>query len=139
MSGRSASSPSATSTLVFDWRGADESCYGVRGMDPLDDPFTAGFDSPELHEAQRRAHWERAFGSPPPERRPDSEAPPVNQEWIDGLLDGGLSQETADLAFRHVMTYPSWTLAYERAAYTRYLATLDRADPSDELPSEGTA
>ncbi len=105
------------------WRGRREVCYRDRDVESPEEWFDGEFDSPEQREAVRRARWRRELGMAPPERRPDSEAPPVDESLILGLIDQTLPEETARTVFRYTHVYPSWGQAETRLRLQRYLAS----------------
>ncbi len=95
------------------------SCDTAGGMVPLDELFDGEYDNPDEREAARKALWKREFGIEPPEQRPDTEAPPVEEKLISGLLDGVLAEHVAQDVIRNVFVYISWAQAYERAVIQR--------------------
>lgn len=77
--------------------------------DPYDDEDEVENPESELLEATlNKRQWLEDLGIVMPDRRPDSEAPPVDDQAILGMVRGTLSKEEAGRVLLLTMMFRSW-------------------------------
>lgn len=85
--------------------------------DPDDDKGEDENPEMELLEATlNKRHWLEDLGIVIPDRRPDSEAPPVDEKALLGMLHGTLSKEEAGRVLLLSVMYRSWGEALTKIA-----------------------